>query len=92
VPVQTVEKIRDSASDNTATLLESGKISYIVSTSERGRDPAKDDVKIRRKACMLGISCLTSIDTAGALADSMLSGFTELNTELIDVNKLGERK
>jgi carbamoyl-phosphate synthase large subunit len=85
---QTVNKIYDSPTDNTATLLESGKISYIISTSAKGRDPAKDDVKIRRKACVLGIPCLTSVDTANALADSLLSGYSEINTELVDINNL----
>jgi carbamoyl-phosphate synthase large subunit len=86
--VQIVEKIRDCPERNTFTLLESGKISYIISTSEKGRDPAADDVKIRRRACALGIPCLTSIDTANALADSLLSGYSEINTELVDINHL----
>jgi len=88
--VNVVEKIRESAESNTSTLLDSGKISYIVSTSERGRDPARDDVKIRRKACTKGISCLTSVDTANALIDSILSGFNEHNTELVDINKINK--
>jgi len=86
--VQSVEKIRDCATNNTATLLESGKVSYIISTSKKGRDPALDDVKLRRKACSLGIPCLTSVDTANALADGLLSGYSETNTELIDINHL----
>jgi carbamoyl-phosphate synthase large subunit len=86
--VTAVNKIRDNAYDNTATLLDSGKINYILSTSEKGRDPAADDVKIRRKACSLGIPCLTSIDTANALAGSLLSGYSEINTELVDINDL----
>jgi carbamoyl-phosphate synthase large subunit len=86
--VQTVEKIHECPNQNTATLLESGNISYIISTSEKGRDPAFDDVKIRRRACALGIPCLTSVDTANALADSLCSGYSEINTELIDINRL----
>jgi len=86
--VHTVEKISQCPDDNTATLLESGKVSYIVSTSEKGRDPAADDVKIRRKALSLGIPCLTSIDTASALADGLLSGYTEESTVLVDINDL----
>lgn len=74
--------------NNTASLLESGKISYVISTSTRGRDPASDGVKLRRKACSLGIPCLTSVDTANALADCLLSGYSEINTELIDINNL----
>ena len=86
--VRTVEKIRECAENNTATLLESGVISYIVSTSEKGRDPACDDVKIRRKACSLGIPCLTSVDTANAMADSLLSEYSEANMELVDINRM----
>ncbi len=90
--VQTVGKIHECAQDNTATLLESGRISYIVSTSQGGRNPASDDVKIRRKACTLGIPCLTSVDTAGALVDSLLSGYSEINTELVDINHLRQKR
>ena len=86
--VHTVGKIHESPDYNTATLLESGEISYILSTSERKRDPAADDVKIRRKACLLGIPCVTSVDTANALADSLLSGYSENNTELVDINQM----
>jgi len=86
--VKTVEKIHECTDNNTATLLESGTISYIISTSEKGRNPSFDDVKIRRKACSLGVPCLSSIDTANALADSLLSGYSEINTELVDVNDL----
>ncbi|MCL1858957.1 MAG: carbamoyl-phosphate synthase large subunit [Oscillospiraceae bacterium] len=86
--VITVQKIHESDKNNTMTLLESGKISYIISTSAKGRNPARDSVKIRRKACMLRIPCLTSLDTAHAIADSLLSNYSEINTELIDINNL----
>ncbi|MDR0862166.1 MAG: carbamoyl-phosphate synthase large subunit [Oscillospiraceae bacterium] len=86
--VEVVNKIRDSAESNSMHLLESGKISYIISTSEKGRDPANDDVKIRRRATTLGIPCLTSLDTADALAESLISGYNELNTELVDINSM----
>ena len=86
--VQCVEKIFECPDNNTETLLASGKISYIICTSKKGRDPALDDVKLRRKACSLGVPCLTSVDTANALADSLLSGYSEINTELVDINNL----
>ncbi|MCL2664614.1 MAG: carbamoyl-phosphate synthase large subunit, partial [Defluviitaleaceae bacterium] len=83
-----VNKIHECADDNSMTLLASGKVQYIVSTSAKGRDPARDSVKIRRKACALGIPCLTSLDTAHAVADSLLSRYSEINTELVDINSL----
>src|SRR5699024_4810828 len=73
---------------NTRTLLESGKVRYIVSTSAKGRIPARDSVKLRRKAVELGIPCLTSLDTANALADSLQSSFSEENTQLVDIARL----
>jgi carbamoyl-phosphate synthase large subunit len=86
--VEIINKISESADNNTMSLLESGKLAYIISTSEKGRNPANDDVKIRRKACMLGIACLTSLDTADALAESLFSGYSEINTELVDINQM----
>lgn len=88
--VETVSKIHEKKDreDNSMTLLESGKVNYIISTSTRGRDPVRDSVKIRRKASLLGIPCLTSIDTANAMADSLMSRYSEINTELVDINNM----
>ncbi|MBR6654255.1 MAG: diaminopimelate epimerase, partial [Oscillospiraceae bacterium] len=87
-----VRKIYEDPENNSMSLLESGKINYIVSTSARGREPAKDSVKIRRKASSLGIACLTSIDTANALADILMSRYSEINTELVDLNNMRHSK
>ena len=89
--VKIVDKIHES-SVTTITLLESGKVHYVISTSAKGRNPARDSVKIRRKASLLGIPCLTALDTANALADSLMSRYTPENTEIIDINNLKERK
>ena len=89
--VKIVDKIHES-SVNTITLLESGKVNYVISTSAKGRNPARDSVKIRRKAALLGIPCLTALDTANALADSLMSRYTPENTEIVDINNLKEQK
>ncbi|MBR0105192.1 MAG: diaminopimelate epimerase, partial [Firmicutes bacterium] len=73
-------------------LIESGKIQYIVSTSAKGRIPSRASVRLRRRACMLGIPCVTSIDTAAALADSLMSRYSEINTEIIDINNMRTKK
>lgn len=85
--VTEVAKIHE-AEENTKTLLESGKIQYIISTSAKGRIPARDSVKIRRKAVELGIPCLTSLDTATALAGSLKSMYSQQTTELVDINHM----
>ncbi len=90
--VNVVDKIHENSHRNTVTLLESGEINYVISTSAKGRNPARDSVKIRRKASLLGIPCLTAIDTANALADSLMSRFTPENTEIVDINNLKAEK
>ena len=85
--VEEVKKIHESET-NTRTLLESGKIQYIISTSAKGRIPARDSVKIRRKAVELGIPCLTSLDTAAALAVSIQSNFNQGNIELVNLKQM----
>lgn len=86
--VTLVPKIGENEDFNSMTLLESGEIAYIVSISAKGRIPVRDSVKIRRRACELGIVCVTSIDTADALADCLLSGFKEDGVELVDMNHM----
>jgi len=85
-----VNKIHQNSKDNTLLLIESGKIDYIISTSSKGKLPSRDSVKIRRKAVERAIPCLTSIDTANAVVNSLMSRYSEFNTELIDINKLRE--
>ena len=89
--VTVVQKIHES-DDNTMTLLESGKVQYIVSTSAKGRLPARDSVKIRRKAVERSIACLTSLDTANALADILYSRFSQQNIEMVDINHMRVEK
>jgi len=86
--VTVLPKISENSEYNPMTALQGGGFTYIISTSRKGRDPAEDSVKIRRKAVSLGIPCLTSIDTANALADSLLSNYSEINTELVNINDM----
>ena len=82
-----VAKIHEG-DNNCSSLLDTGKIQYIISTSSKGSIPARDSVKLRRKAVTLGIPCLTSLDTADALAISLMSRYNENNTELVDINHM----
>ena len=69
-------------------MLESGQISYIVSTSSKGRLPWLDSVKIRRKAVELGFPCLTAIDTAQVLVKCLRSGKTLADVDLVDISTI----
>lgn len=88
VPTSVASKISENKPNSTMDLLNSGKISYVISTSEKGRLPAKDSVKIRRKAVERGIVCLTSLDTANALADCIAMNKTINDVDLIDITKI----
>lgn len=73
---------------NTITLLESGKIHYVISTSAKGRLPARDSVKLRRKSVERSICSLTAIDTAKALANVLATNRTIDDVELVDITKI----
>ncbi|MCR5136844.1 MAG: carbamoyl-phosphate synthase large subunit [Oscillospiraceae bacterium] len=47
-----------------------------------------DYIALHRRAMQLGIPCLTSLDTANALADSIASRYSQSNTELVDLNDM----
>ena len=87
IATNTVRKISEG-SPNTIDLLESGKIHYMISTSEKGRMPARDSVKMRRKSIERSICSLTAVDTANALANVLLSGRTMDDVELVDITKI----
>ncbi|MCR5263442.1 MAG: carbamoyl-phosphate synthase large subunit [Clostridiales bacterium] len=88
-----IHECEDTPGYETAiSLLDNGSISYVISTSTKGRDPARDSVKIRRKATQLEIPCLTAIDTANAIADSLMSRFSDTNTEIVNLNTMRSEK
>ncbi|MER2081124.1 MAG: diaminopimelate epimerase, partial [Ruminococcus sp.] len=87
-----VKKIHESDRNNTLSLIESGKIQYVISTSAKGRIPSRDSVKIRRKTVERNIPCLTSLDTANALADCLKSRYSQQSTELVDINNMRDSK
>ena len=51
-------------------------------------DTVGDYRVLHRKAMILGIPCMTSLDTANALADILGSRFSLENTELVDINRM----
>ena len=86
IPVRTVNGLRES--DHVFDLLTSGEIQYIVYTGALEDNTVQDYIALHRRALALGIPCFTSLDTARALADTLLSRYTEKNTELVDLNSM----
>ena len=73
---------------NAIDLIESGKIDYVISTSDIGRQPKHDIVKILRKAIERSIPCFTSLDTAKALITCLKMNKTIDDIELVDITKI----
>lgn len=83
---------RLSATDEIIKLMDEGKIDYIVYTGKTDMESINDYIRLHHHAILLGITVLTSLDTANALADIIASKFTEDNTELVDINALRSEK
>ncbi|MBR2023047.1 MAG: diaminopimelate epimerase, partial [Clostridia bacterium] len=83
---------RLSATDRVIQLMDEGKIDYIVYTGKTDMESINDFIKLHHHAILLGITVLTALDTANALADIIASRFTEDNTELVDINALRDEK
>ncbi len=84
VPALIVNK-HDEPSPNTSDLFDTGEVDFVVSTSAIGRKPAVQSVQMRRKAIERNIACLTSIDTANALANSLLMRKTLEDFNMVDI-------
>lgn len=86
IDVTEIAGIRES--DNAFKLLNSGDISYIIYTGALMDSTVDDYIALHRRALQLSIPCLTSLDTANALADIIASRYSENNTELVDINNM----
>ena len=86
IPVQPVKNATESG--EIRELMESGALSYIIYTGAVQDTTVGDYTLLHRRAMQLGIPCLTSLDTANALAGIIESRFTGRNTELVDINAM----
>lgn len=90
IDVTVVERLK--ATKQVCKLMDEGKIDYVIYTGKTDVDSIADYIQLHHHAILLGITVLTSLDTANALCDIIASKFTEYNTELVDINNLRTRK
>ncbi len=83
---------RLSATDTVIKLMDEGTIDYVLYTGKTDMESINDFIRLHHHAILLGITVLTALDTANALADIIASRFTEDNTELVDINALRSEK
>ena len=87
IPSVKLNKFNDPE-PNTNVIFDTGKIDFVVSTSKVGRDPAVQSVQMRRKAIERSIITLTSLDTANALVNCLLSGKNLDNVNMVDITRI----
>ena len=75
-------------SDEIIGLMEGGEVNYIIYTGAVKDDTVGDYTVLHRRAMVLGIPCMTSLDTANALLDILGSRFSAWNTALVDINHM----
>jgi carbamoyl-phosphate synthase large subunit len=83
IPVARIEEESPTIMD----LLLSHQVDLVIDTPTHGRDKARDGFMIRRISIETGVTCLTSLDTANALATS-LENRQKGPLELVDIAKL----
>ncbi len=86
------EVARLSSNEEIFKLMDEGKIDYIVYTGKTDVESISNYISMHHHAILLGITVLTSLDTANALADVIAGRYNQFNTELVDINKLRKEK
>lgn len=83
VPVNKLDKEAPTIID----LIMGHEIDLVIDTPTQGRDKSRDGFLIRRTSIENGVTCLTSLDTAGALVTSLENADLD-NITLIDIAQL----
>jgi len=66
LPVVEVAKV-GAKDENVLSIIEQGKVQFVVNTITTGKQPRSDGFMIRRVSVERGIPCLTNLDTANAI-------------------------
>ncbi len=87
VKAKSVHKIGDGTPD-ILDAITARQFELIINTPTKGRATERDGFAIRRKAVELSIPCLTSIDTAHAVIDSIKRIRSNAQCTTIDITKI----
>ena len=73
IPVNTIPKILSGQKPNVVDIINEGKVNAVINTVTGDRDVLQDGFQIRRAAVEHRVPCFTSVDTARAASESLLS-------------------
>jgi carbamoyl-phosphate synthase large subunit len=85
--VERVNKVREG-SPHIVDLIRAGKIHLVINTLTRGKAPERDGFRIRRAAVEHGVPCLTSLDTARAILEVLVSIRDGADMKIIPIQEL----
>ena len=74
LPVKMISKKLSEGHPNVIDIIKDGTVNGVVNTITGGRIPLRDGFHIRRAAAEKRIPCFTSLDTARAAVEALLSG------------------
>ncbi len=74
------------------SLMEEGAVGCVIYTGAVKDGTLGDYTLLHMRAMQLGIPCLTSVDTARALAEIVRSRYDQNNVELVDICRLREKR
>jgi carbamoyl-phosphate synthase large subunit len=74
LPVRMISKKLSEGHPNVIDIINDGTVNGVVNTVTGGRIPLRDGFQIRRAAAEKRIPCFTSLDTARAAVEALLSG------------------
>jgi len=81
LPVTTITKKLGEGHPNVVDVINDGTVDGVVNTVTGGRIPLKDGFYIRRAAAEKRIPCFTSLDTARAVAETLVNGIHTYNAQ-----------
>ncbi|WP_027718149.1 carbamoyl-phosphate synthase large subunit [Desulfovirgula thermocuniculi] len=87
IAAERVNKVREG-SPHIVDLIREGKINLVINTLTRGKAPERDGFRIRRAAVEYGVPCLTSLDTARAMLEVLISMREGGEMDLVSIQEI----
>jgi carbamoyl-phosphate synthase large subunit len=78
--------------EQTLQLLKDGELSLIIYTGALYDDTLAEYIELHGHAVRCGVPTITSLDTAGAMADMLASRYNTGNTELVNLNDMRKER
>ena len=90
IPVRRVNRLSQE-SPTVMDLILGHRIDLVIDTPTQGHDKSRDGFLIRRTAIETGVTTITALDTARALASALEHQAEETNLSVIDIAKLDSK-